>query len=74
MRRKLAKSMRPNPSTIPSYAQYAMAVSMFDHGKGEASWGEVIHRTPKAKRSEYARRIAGNKRARGTDRRSEVPF
>ncbi len=78
-RRKLAGAMRPNPGNVPSFAQYALAVSGYNHGRGEVSLGELIHRTPKYKRSEYASRIAAVKRAHGTDRRTgryrqTVPF
>lgn len=78
-RRKLAQAMRPNPGKVPTYAQYAFAVSGFDHGRGDPALGEIIHRTPKAKRAEYARRIAGAKREHGTEHmtgryRETVPF
>jgi hypothetical protein len=75
-RRKLA---RPNPAKIPTYAQYAFAVAGYDHGRGDSSLSELIHRTPNAKRAEYARRIAAAKREHGTERRTgryadTVPF
>lgn len=78
MRRKFAGLARENPG-VPSYQQYAFAVSGYDHGRGDASLSELIHRTPKAKRAEYARRIAAAKRSHGTEHqtgtyRTSVPF
>lgn len=78
-RRTLARSMRVNPGKVPTYAQYAFAVSGFDHGRGDPALGEIIHRTPKAKRAEYASRIAASKRQHGTEHRTgrykdTVPF
>lgn len=79
-RRRLSAAMRPNPATkIPTYAQYAFAVAGYDHGRGDVSLGELIHRTPKEKRAEYARRIAAAKRTHGTEHqtgryRETVPF
>lgn len=58
---------------IPSYAQYARAVSIHVRGEHDEG-GAVIHATPPSVRADYARRIASEKRKRGTDRRSEVPF
>lgn len=78
-RRKFAGAMRVNPGKIPTYAQYAFAVSGYDHGRGDPALSEIIHRTPKAKRAEYARRIADAKREHGTASRTgtyrlTVPF
>ncbi len=78
-RRKLARGMRPNPGKSPTYQQYAFAVSGYDHGRGDVSLGEIIHRTPPAKRAEYARLIAAAKRQHGTEHltgtyRTSVPF
>lgn len=78
-RRKLARQSRLNPGNVPTYQQYAFAVSGYDHGRGDPSLGEIIHRTPKGKRAEYARRIAAAKREHGTDHRTgkfteTVPF
>ncbi len=69
-RRKLARAMRPNPGAVPTYKQYAFAVSGFDHGRGDPALGEVIHRTPKATRASYARMIAASKREHGTEHRT----
>ncbi len=61
------------PGRVPTYEQYARAVSLHVRGAHDEG-GAIIHATPPAKRSEYARRIAAEKRKRGTHRRSEVPF
>lgn len=58
---------------VPSYAQYAHAVSVHVRGAHDEG-GAVIHATPPELRSQYARQIAAEKRKRGTHRRSEVPF
>lgn len=58
---------------VPSYAQYARAVSVHVKGAHDEG-GAVIHATPPELRSQYARQIAAEKRKRGTHRRSEVPF
>jgi len=52
----------PGPST-PTYAQYAYAVSIHTR-KAHDEGGKVIHATPPAVRSEYARRIAAAKKRR----------
>ena len=83
-----------NPSQgVPTFEQYAWAVSQgaggshhgpyigggkFAPGAHDAA-GAVIHATPKAKRIEYGRRIAGLKSEHGTAGRGggesdEVPF
>jgi len=63
-----------NPSgPIPTYGQYLRAVSLYVRGAHDEG-GAIIHATPPAKRSEYARMIAAEKRKRGTHRRSEIPF
>ena len=62
-----------NPNRVPTFAQYAMAVSRHRRGSHD-EWGKMIHATPAAKRREYARRIADLKTERGTHRKSEVPF
>jgi hypothetical protein len=76
------KTRQYNPAAgVPTYEQYKWAVS---HGsrhyweKGEG-WvpgehddaGSIIHATPRAKRIEYAKRIAANRRRR---KRTSVPF
>lgn len=79
-RRKLAGQLsRVNPGKIPTYAQYAWAVGMYDHGNGDPALAEIIHRTPKAKRSEYTRIINARKKEHGTEHRTgtyrtAVPF
>ena len=65
-------AQRRNPD--PTFAQYLFAVRAHSPG-GHDEGGKIIHATPKAKRSEYARRIAGLKQKRGTNRKAqEVPF
>ena len=50
-----------NPASgVPSFQQYAWAVSNHTRGAHDEG-GAVIHATPKAKRIEYAGRIAGIK-------------
>lgn len=78
-RRKFGAVSLRNPAGVPTYAQYAFAVSGYNHGQGDPALSEIIHRTPKAKRAEYARRIAGAKRSHGTEHltgtsRTSVPF
>lgn len=68
----LDRMMRANPS-VPTFAQYAFAVSTHERGAHDEG-GAIIHATPKKLRSEYAERIADVKRGRGTGRKSEVPF
>ena len=69
-----------NPSKgVPTFKQYAWAVSNQRHSGEHGEPGAVIHATPKAKRVEYARRIAGLKSEHGTAGRGgggsdEVPF
>jgi hypothetical protein len=70
--RYLDQMMRANPS-VPTYGQYAFAVAQHVRGAHDEG-GAVIHATPKAKRREYAGRIADVKRERGTAGRDEVPF
>ena len=67
-----------NPSQgSPTFEQYLWAVT---HHAREAhdEGGAVIHATPKSKRIDYARRIAGLKREHGTAGRGgsgdDVPF
>jgi hypothetical protein len=61
----------PAGSTVPTFGQYAWAVSQggprghrLDTGSAHDEAGAVIHATPKHKRIEYARRIAEGQRAR----------
>ena len=54
---------------VPTFAQYAHGVSVHKRGKKDEG-GLIIHATPPAVRSQYARRIAQLKKQRG----SEVPF
>jgi len=56
-----------NPSKgVPTFQQYAWAVSNHSRGAMDEA-GAIIHATPRHKRIEYAKRIAGVKRSRGTD-------
>ncbi len=78
-RRKFSQQMRPNPGKVPTYAQYAFAVSGYRHGKGDTSLKTVIDRVPASRRSEYARVIWGQRRLHGTEHmtgtsRETVPF
>jgi hypothetical protein len=58
-----------NPErTSPTYAQYAYAVSIHTRGAHDEG-GVIIHATPPAIRSRYARQIASGKK-----QKSEVPF
>lgn len=63
-----------NPKPIPTFEQYARAVSIHRRGRKDEG-GKIIHATPPAVRSEYARLIAALKRERGTSGgRNDVPF
>ncbi len=68
------RTMQYNPGSGPgaesgakSLAQYATAAAMHTRGAHDAG-GKIIHDTPPAKRSRYARQIAAIKRQRGTDK------
>ena len=63
------RQYNPSGNAIPTYRQYAWAVSNHERGAHDAG-GAVIHATPRSKRIEYARRIAESRRAR----RDSVPF
>lgn len=72
---KLRRPAKKN-NPPPTYEQYLFAVRTHQPGAHDEG-GAIIHATPKAKRSEYARKIAAVKRRHGTDRRGrreEVPF
>lgn len=57
--RKCLQHTTVNPSTgVPSFEQYAWAVSQQNHSGEHGEAGAIIHATPKHKRIEYARRIA----------------
>lgn len=58
---------------IPTFQQYAWGVANHERGAYDEG-GAIIHATPRSKRIEYAKRIAGLKGQRGTGRRLEVPF
>lgn len=58
----LKKFMRHNP-TAPTFAQYARAVSIHQRGSHDEG-GAIIHATPRATRSRYARKIASLKKQR----------
>lgn len=65
-RAAFAEKLAANPEP-PTYAQYAHAVSIHDkkhHAHDEG--GAIIHATPPALRSKYARQIASKKKKRGT--------
>jgi hypothetical protein len=66
----LRKFERGNPAAVPTFQQYAFAVATHAHSGKHDEGGAIIHATPKAKRSEYAERIAELKKRR----RGEVPF
>jgi hypothetical protein len=53
----------PNP---PTFGQYSYAVGAIHQRRAHDEGGEIIHATPPALRSRYARRIAAIKRQRGT--------
>lgn len=62
-----AAKIAANPA--PTYAQYAHGVSIHQRGAHDEG-GVIIHATPPALRSRYARQIARTKR----QRHGEVPF
>jgi hypothetical protein len=68
------KRPQGNP-TAPTYEQYLWAVKNHLPGARDEA-GKIIHATPSALRSEYAKKIAQVKARRGTNRRrrEEVPF
>ena len=57
------KQYNPGSAVIPTFQQYAWAVANHKRGAHDEG-GAVIHATPKAKRIQYARRIAGIKAAK----------
>jgi len=69
-RKTLDKFLQGNPDTPPTFGQYVHAVAAMHSRGAHDEGGKVIHATPPALRSEYARRIARTK----SRRRSEVPF
>jgi hypothetical protein len=87
-RRKLAAAMKPNPGKVPTYAQYAWAVSTHcagrkkefhgdTHGCGEHDeGGAIIHATPPEVRRRYARIMDSRRKARerAGGKYDEVPF
>jgi hypothetical protein len=65
---------RQNPE-VPTFAQYAYAVSQQAHSGAHGEAGAIIHSTPRELRSEYARRIAATKRSKARSAYAEaVPF
>jgi hypothetical protein len=70
---KQASRTKKNTDSIPTFAQYAYAVSQQEHSGAHGEAGAIIHATPAAKRHEYAMEIARRKRRRGTSG-SQVPF
>jgi hypothetical protein len=65
----LKKFVAHNPAAIPTFQQYVHGVTTHRRGAIDEG-GAIIHATPKAKRSEYAGKIADIKQ----QRRGEVPF
>jgi hypothetical protein len=63
------RKARRNPEP-PTYAQYVYAVTHHERGAHDEG-GKIIHATPKAIRSDYARQIASSKKSRGA---GDVPF
>jgi hypothetical protein len=63
------RQYNPTASGVPTFAQYAWAVSNHRRGAHDDG-GAIIHATPRHKRIQYAKRIAEVKRGR----RGEVPF
>ena len=66
---KIEAAVKNNPSAVPTFAQYAHGVSIHKRGSHDEG-GVIIHATPPAVRSKYARQIAAKKKRRS----SEVPF
>lgn len=64
------RQYNPASTTVPSFQQYAWAVSNHSRGAHDEG-GAIIHATPRHKRIEYAKRIA---EVKGGRRRDEVPF
>jgi hypothetical protein len=68
---KPTNQYNPASGTVPTYQQYAWAVSNHSRGAHDEG-GAIIHATPKKKRIEYARQIAAKagrtKRERHADR------
>jgi hypothetical protein len=60
----------PAGGKAPTFEQYAFAVSNHTRNAHDEG-GAIIHATPKSKRIEYARRIAGLKAERGRSRDDE---
>jgi len=60
----------PAKGGVPTFAQYAWAVSQQQHSGEHGEAGAMIHATPRSKRIEYARRIADLK----SSRRNLWPF
>ena len=59
-----------NPASgVPTFQQYSWGVANHQRGAHDAG-GAIIHATPRAKRIEYARRIAETR----SERRDSVPF
>lgn len=63
------RQYNPASGTVPSFQQYAWAVSVHSRGAHDEG-GAIIHATPKSKRIEYAKRIAETRR----ERYDAVPF
>jgi hypothetical protein len=79
-RARYARQLRRlvNP-TVPTFAQYAWAVSQGgprgrNHSGEHDEAGAIIHATPAAKRKEYARRLATSRSRRRAASDDAVPF
>lgn len=68
-----AERIAKNPAEAPTLAQYAHAVTIHKRGAHDEG-GKIIHATPPAIRSQYARQMAVYKRKRRAAARAEVPF
>ena len=70
----LTRQYNPASGKVPTFNQYAWAVSQQQHSGDTGEAGAIIHATPAAKRSEYARRILAKRWGSGRRSREEVPF
>jgi hypothetical protein len=72
-RHRITAARNPEPSS-PSYPQYAYAVAIHQRGAHDEG-GKIIHATPAADRSKYARQFAASKRKKSRmTSRGDVPF
>ena len=72
------RQYNPASGQVPTFEQYAWAVSQQNHSGEHGQAGAIIHATPKHKRIEYAKRIArkavATKRERFEDRWNPASF